>query len=297
MTTRREGEPTDRDNPVPFYHRIAAQVRREIAAGRYKTGQPIPTEAALQARFGVSRLTVREAVRQLVSQGLLEKKQGKGTFVTRPSVDHRKGFLYSPSEAILAHNHLLATRVIETRIVRASAAVAARLNLKPGEEVFSLERLRSADKVPAQLIKSYLPYRLVRGIEKVDFTVCFLYRVLEDACGLRLKDADEVIGAALLDRRTASLLHLRRGQPVLLTRRTTFLLDGTPVEYNEILYRPDVLSYRIKLEGRDQSRIIRQQFVPAAGGRAATATRRLRKGGAGRSAGAPVISKNRRKSR
>ncbi len=274
-------------------------MRREIAHGRYRTGQPIPTETALQARFGVSRLTVREAVRQLVAQGLIEKKQGKGTFVRGRSTDRLKGYFYSPSEEILAHSHPLRTRVMAARVIGCGKVTAARLSLEPGERVFYLERLRFADNVPVQLIKSYLPYRLVPGIEKVDFATHFLYRVLEETYALGLKEAEEVIEAVMLDRGGAALLHLRRGQPVPLTRRTTFLLDGTAVEYNEILYRPEVLSYRIRLKGRDQSKIIRQQFAPRpVGGKvsAGTAAARphLRKGGARRAGRARIRSNNRR---
>lgn len=245
------------DEPIPLYYQVAQTIREWLADGTYSAGDPIPPEPELQRRFGVSRLTVRDAVQRLVAERLLEKRQGKGTFVAKPTVNHRKGFLYSPAEEILARQHSLTTDVIEISLYPADIAVAEKLRCAVGEKVAYLKRLRHADGTPAQIIKSYLPYRLVPGIEGTDFRKNFLYKTLEDRYALKLKEADEIIEATRLSVKDAALLKIRAGEPVLLTKRWTYLLDATIIEYNEILYRPNVLTYSIKLENREQSKIIR----------------------------------------
>ena len=81
------------EDPVPLYYRVEEQIKKRILDGIYGIGQPIPTETELQSEFGVSRLTIREAIKRLVAYRLVEKKQGRGTFVTKPDTHHRVGFL------------------------------------------------------------------------------------------------------------------------------------------------------------------------------------------------------------
>lgn len=246
-------------DPTPLYYKVAKEIQNWLTGGKYRVGELIPPEPELQKKFGVSRLTIREAVQQLVDQGMLRKCQGRGTFVVRPEGSHRKGFLYSPAEEILARSHALSTDVVVVQQLRADASVAAKLRCRVGEPIVFLKRLRYADGIPAQLISSYLPHDRVPGLESIDFRERFLYKTLEEEYGFKLKEADEVIEATKVDKVDAELLQLKVGQPVLLTKRWTYLTDGTTIEYNEIRYTPNVLTYSIRLEGREQSRIIHRE--------------------------------------
>lgn len=244
------------EDPVPLYYRVEEQIKKRILDGQYEIGQPIPTETELQKEFGVSRLTIREAIKRLVAYRLVEKKQGRGTFVIRPDAHHRVGFLSSPSEEILSRNFTLLTKVIEIKKFNADELIAKNLSIQINEEVLFLERLRYANDVPAQLIKSYLPYKYVENIESVDFTKNFLYKILEDQYTLHLEEADEIIEAMKIGEKDANLLEIELGTPILLTKRKTYLNDGTIIEYNTILYRPNILKYHIKLKGRVQSHLL-----------------------------------------
>lgn len=267
------------DIPTTLYYKIEQEIKKWIAEGRYKTGELIPSEAELQKIFNASRLTIRDAIKHLAAQGFLEKKQGVGTYIRRPIIDHRRGFLYSPSEEILARNFTLVTEVIQLEWFEADEDTARKLNLELDEGVVFLERLRYADRIPAQLIKSYLPAKYVPGIDKVDFRKNFLYRTLEERYQLRLKEADETIEAAKISKRDAGLLDIAPGTPVLLTRRSTYLVDGTIIEHNNIIYRPNILNYHIKLKGRDQSKLIYSSFTEMGVKRDDPTTNLVRKGG------------------
>jgi len=244
------------NDPTPLYYVIEKEIKRRIIEGVYRTGKRMPTETELQNEFGVSRLTIREAIKRLVDLGLVQKNQGRGTYVIKPDIYHRVGFLYSPSEEILARNFQLDTKVIQLKKIKSDDYIANNLKIDVDEEVVFLERLRYADFIPAQLIKSYLPHKLVKNIESIDFTKNLLYKTLEEQYNLKLKEADEILEAINICEKDANLLDIKPGIPILLTRRTTYLSDGQIIEYNTIIYKPDVLTYHIKLKGRDQSRLL-----------------------------------------
>ena len=114
------------DVPTTLYYKIEQEIKKWIIEGRYKTGELIPSETELQKIFNASRLTIREAVKHLAAQGLLEKKQGVGTYIRRPIIEHRRGFLYSPSEEILARNFALVTEVIQPALESGNVVICDR---------------------------------------------------------------------------------------------------------------------------------------------------------------------------
>jgi GntR family transcriptional regulator len=243
-------------NPIPLYFKVEEALKNRIHNGEYEVGEPIPTEPELQKEFGVSRLTVREAIKRLVTYGLLEIRRGKGTFVAKPNIYHRVGFLMSPSEEILLRNYELITKVIEMKIINANGFIANQLKIDINEEVFFLERLRYANDIPAQLIISYLPYSYVSKMETINFTDNYLYKTLEEHYKYYLEEADETIEATKADSEVSKLLEIEIQTPILVTKRSTFLKNGAVIEYNNIFYKPNLLNYNIKLKGRDTSYLL-----------------------------------------
>ncbi len=235
----------------PLYYQVEEDLRKRIRNGEFKEGDLFPSERELIETYKVSRLTIRRAVDNLVEQGLLEKKQGKGTFVTRPKINHRVGSLYSSSEEFLLNNYIVKTKVIECKKTLPDNEVCEKLRFSNcKEEIFYLERIRYANEIPAAYIKCYLPYRFVPGIEKIDFTNNYLYKTLEDVYKLELYEAYEIIEATLVDETGAKYLGLKEGAPVLLNQRVTYLSDGQIIEYEKILYRSDIFKYHNRLIGR-----------------------------------------------
>lgn len=238
-------------NPrLPLYHRIENDLKNKIYSGHYKPGDILPSERELIEIYKVSRLTAREAVSRLANQGLVNKIQGKGTFVATPQQDYSMGSLYSGGEEVLMRNYEIKTKVLDLKIIIPDAIVSKNLKLpEDKEEVIYLERLRYANNNPFALIKSYLPHRLVPDLELVDFTNKSLYRTLEESYRMQLYDANEIIEAVKADARSAELLDIKRGTPLLFNHRTVRLLDRTTIEYETVMYRSDIYKCHNRLVG------------------------------------------------
>ncbi len=237
-------------NPqLPLYHRIENDLKNKIFLGNYKPGDMLPSERELMEIYKVSRLTAREAVNRLAIQGLVEKVQGKGTFVKKNHPVRRMGHLYSGGEEILMRFYEIKTKVLDLKIIPADKVVCKNLELENCEDVVYLERLRFANNTPVALIKSYLPRHIVPGMETIDFTDKSLYRILEETYRMQLYEAQEIIEAVLADKRTAALLEIKQGFPLLYNQRITHILDGTVVEYETVLSRSDIYKYQNKLTG------------------------------------------------
>ena len=238
-------------NPeLPLYHRIETDLKNKILHGIYQAGTVIPSEKELTEIYKASRVTIREAVNRLVQQGLVEKKQGKGTFVKNPQINHKVGHLYNNGGEILKSYYDIKTRVLNLKIIKANKDITKQLNLPDQEkEVVFLERLRYANKTPAAILTSYIPYRFVKGIESIDFTDISLYKTLREKFLIHLHEAEEVIEAIKSDKRKSKLLSVPENTPLLLNQRVVYLIDRTPIEYETIIARSDVYKYKNHLTG------------------------------------------------
>jgi len=239
----------------PLYFKIEMDLRKRIQAGEYTPGQLLPSERELVKTYDVSRLTVREAINRLVAQGMVKKKQGKGTFVSQPAANHMVGSLNSSSEVFLLKNFTVKTKVVASEIQTSSPEIAKKLDIADDAEIFYLERVRYANDDPFAHIKCYLPCDLIENIETVDFTEASLYRTLEDVYRLELFEAYEAIEATAVNPASARYLELDTGAPVLLNERTAYLKDGTAIEFERVLYRSDIFKYQNKLLRRGGSEL------------------------------------------
>ena len=246
-------------NPkMPLYYKIESDLKNKIFSGHYKSGDILPSERELIDMYKVSRLTARAAVDRLATENLVVKIQGKGTFVATPKLNHRMGPLYSSGEEILMQYYEIKTKVLNLKIIIADKIVKEYLELQEKEKVVYLERLRYANKTPVALIKSYLPYRYVPNIELVDFTDKSLYQILENSYGLQLHEAQETLEAVKADTRSANLLGIKPGTPLLLNQRVTRLIDGKIIECEIVEYRSDIYKHRNTLVGRGEARLAQE---------------------------------------
>jgi GntR family transcriptional regulator len=241
---------------LPLYYKIEQDFKKKIETGTYKVGDLLPSERELIEMYGVSRLTAREAINRLVNDGLVIKIQGKGTYVASPRKDHRIGSLYSGGEEMLLHYEVIETRVLKIDKVRADEALSKMFEVPQEEELIYIERVRSANKTPAAYMKCYIPYRYVEGIESIDLENRSLYRTLEDDYHLQLHEAQEVIEAVKADAKSARYLDIPENTPVLLNHRLTYLMDGTVIEHEIVVYRSDVFKYYNRLVGRGEGRLV-----------------------------------------
>lgn len=241
MTVEAEG--------TPLYRRIQSDLRERVAGGELAPGAQVETEQELMAHYGVSRATVRQALAGLVSEGLLEIRRGRGTFVHGAALEHRLGGFYTFSREIERHGMRPGTQVRGIGVEPAADVVADGLGLAPGTPVIALSRIRLADDEPIVSETSFLPAARFRGLEDVDFSGASLYDTLTTSFGVRPVRARETFVPVLLDEDEASILGGEPGDPVLRVERTTYDADGVIIEYCRSILRAD--RYRYSVELRD----------------------------------------------
>ncbi|MEW6567806.1 MAG: GntR family transcriptional regulator [Chloroflexota bacterium] len=223
----------------PLYLQLRDTLLRRIEAGEYAPHQRLPSERELSRAYRVSRITVRQALADLAQCGRVYTRVGKGTYVSDPSSRQPLGSLFGFSESVRRHGRVPSSSVLEAGLMRADEAIAARLQLAPGEEVVRLRRVRKADGVPIVVEATHLPHAVCPGLlHKIGNDVS-LYAVLEESYGLRMVSAEVMLEAALADETEAAFLHVARPAAVLRMEQTSFSADGRPLEFTRSTYWGD----------------------------------------------------------
>lgn len=217
--------------------RLARLIEERVNSGEYAVGSRIPPERVLCEMFGVSRITVRQAIAELAERGILHRQQGRGTFVATPRIEQSLLDHFTFAEGLREKGLLVATKVLERSVVPAPAEAAANLELSSAANVFYLVRQRRADGEPYALETTYLP--VLDGIEDVDFGARSLYEVLATDYGTRPVRARETFEPVLVRPQEAKPLGVKTGSPALLLLRTSYDERGRPVEFAKALIRGD----------------------------------------------------------
>ncbi len=224
----------------PLYRQIGAAILEGIATGEWQPGLAIPGEHELARRYGVSQGTVRKAIEALAAQGLLVRRQGRGTFVSSHRESHAQfRFLrLRPDEGPAVQP---ASRIIDCRRVRAPADVARPLGLRPGESVLFIRRLLVFGDEPVVLDEIWLAGEEFRQLtsERLEGHSGQLYAVLETELGTKMIHADEKLRAVAATEMQAELLGVEPGSPLLLVERVTSTFNGRAVELRRGLCRTD----------------------------------------------------------
>lgn len=228
-----------KSSPLPLYHQVVQEIRRQIRSGELEVGARLPSERELAEHFGISRMTLRQALSRLVHDGWLTVRHGAGTFVAEPKLAFDALHLMGFTESVLRQNGTVTSTVLEHRVDPAPARVVAGLGLRPSEAVVRLVRLRHVDGEAVALESSFVPHRLCPGLEDQDLANQSLYRLLEDRYGLPLHRADQAISATTTTSYEAETLGIAEGIGLLLVEGVSYADDGVPAEYFEVLYRGD----------------------------------------------------------
>jgi DNA-binding GntR family transcriptional regulator len=237
----------NRSSPVPLYFQVAEQIEDAIQDGRLSPGDRIANEVALADRLGLSRPTVRQAIQSLVDKGLLVRKRGVGTQVVNAPI-RRTVELTSLYDDLTRSGMRPVTTVLDLSLVDPDERGGQRLNLRAGEKVWRLERLRTVKDEPLALMCNLVP-ESVTDLGAVDLESTGLYEHFRTQA-INLRVAHQVIGARTVDSREAKLLGGRKGDPVLTMERTSYDDKGRAVEYGLHLYRPDRYAYDTTLVDR-----------------------------------------------
>jgi GntR family transcriptional regulator len=230
-----------------LYSQVEFVLAAEIADGSLKVGDQLPTEDSLIMRFGVSRITVRRAIQNLVSRGLVEILRGKGTFVAAPRITQELTELSGFVEDMQAIGRKPTARLIGKKIVTADETVADMLALAKGERVVRIHRVRLADGIPMSFDETYLPLDIGRKIITNNLEVEPIFSLLERKYNVPLVEAEYKLEAAAATDNVAAALHIPHGSPIFLIERTSYSTGGRPVDYERLHYRGDLIRFVTRL--------------------------------------------------
>lgn len=223
---------------IPLYIQIRKFIREDIANQVLAPGQKLPSEDELAIRFGVSRMTVRQGITDLIEEGILYRRHGVGTFVSQPYLDRDHTRLTSFLESARAEGLEVKIEVLLTEIVPAKLKVAHALNMTEGEQAIRIKTLRIVSQLPITVHDAYVPYKLMPNLLSQDLATQHLWDVFE-TLGFRVKRAVQRLEAREADEEIAAFLQMAEGLPILYTERTVYLDDGTPVEFTYCYNRGD----------------------------------------------------------
>jgi GntR family transcriptional regulator len=243
----------DTDSVVPLYHQIKENVRDLIDHDLLKEGELIPSERDLSEIYGVSRLTVRQALNELVREGLLERQRGIGTFVATPRITHALGQVKGFSERIKKAGHKPSSKVLSFVITRAPLTVARRLQLASHTEVYQLTRLRYADGKPVMLETAYLSSSRFPALLDVNFTNKSLYQVLAERYDCHIQEADETLEPVIMSEYEEQILEVDSGVPGLLVEAVAYNQHKVPVELGRSVVRGDKSRFYFRVKRHPES--------------------------------------------
>jgi len=239
MAPAKIAETLNPNSKVPLYHQLYTLLQDKIRTAEWKPGDMIPPESELVERFKISRVTVRKVLDMLVTEGLLVRERGRGSFVAHPKLEHGMTRIVSFTDDMKQRGLTPRTRIIFTGLVPAPAEIAERLNISVGEELARIDRLRLADEEPMCVEESFLVHRYIPGILTYDFTANSLREIKEKTYGIRWSRAMQTIQAIPAPLQIARLLSIRPGAPLLYFERVTFSQNDIPMEYLRVFYRAD----------------------------------------------------------
>jgi GntR family transcriptional regulator len=232
---------------APLYQWLSETLREDISQGVYEPGDALPTEHELMRRYDLSSTTVRRAVHDLVREGLIYRKAGKGTFVMRTRVEEHLSRLTSFSEEMHSRKIKPSFRLVKIECCVPSAEVARVLNLVADQPAYYIERVLLGNGEPIALTKGYWRLEIGEQLAQFDLDQCGLYEVMESTLGVPLIEAQESIGGGIADADIAKKLDIPRKSPLLVQRRVSFTANMRPLEHTTTYYRADRYEYKIRL--------------------------------------------------
>ncbi len=238
--------------PLPKYHRVYLVLRQQLDEGRFAEG--VPGELALMESFGVSRVTVRRALEQLASEGLITRHPGRATLPTRSRALEGAAEATAPSETrlsgllenLVSMGLRTSVDVMSLETLGASDSVAQALDIPVGDLVQKAVRVRSTREGPLSRMTTWVPLSVARPFTRRELVKKPILLLLEEA-GVSVGRAQQTLTAVLADAESAHQLDVPIGGPLLAVRRLIYDQRDRPVQWLHGLYRPDRYEYQMQL--------------------------------------------------
>jgi len=237
----------DKETPIPMYFQLKNIILNEMKSGNLAQGDVLPTELEFGQMFNLSRTTIRQAIVELVSEGYLYRVKGKGTFVAKPKlVQDFMRKIESYNEQMARLNLTPKTKVILNRRIKASKEIAENLNVRKGDEVVHLKRLRYANDEPIVVLDTYLIIEC-KNILNMDMEKKGLYDYLSLHQKTKISRVVRQFEAVGASKEQSNYLQIKTGHPVQLVTTVGFNADGKPVEFSIANYRGDKNKFVVEL--------------------------------------------------
>lgn len=241
---------------IPLYYQLENILREKIESGEVLPGQRLLTEQELSREYKISRATVRQALAALVSEGLLYRKQGRGTFVTEKAQQTRAAKLTGFTEDLFHQGYRPEVQVLEMKRTPAPDPVAHQLHLAPGAEVVRFKRVRRVGGGILSYVVNYVLPEFGGKITEQDLAEHSMLRLLEDKVQVPVGTIRHAVEAIKADPEVAGLLELAPLEPVLYIQSLVRSAEGHPVEVAESFFRADRYRYTVELVWNQPTRVV-----------------------------------------
>ena len=234
----------DKKSPIPVYYQLKNIILKKIQSGEYAEGSLIPSERDLGESLDISRMTVRQALNQLVAEGVLYREKGRGTFVSRSKIEQRN--IMSFSDTVAMKGLVPTTRVLHFTNISIDEDIASILGIKANEKVYVLKRLRLANGVPVGIEEDFIPEKYCSSLEKFDLTLS-LYKLIKDEYSYTISYIDNVIEASKPTKEEREQLDISNNVPVLRITGVNYTETDIKLFYERSVYRSDEYKYNVRV--------------------------------------------------
>lgn len=228
----------NKNSPMPMYYQIEEDLKQRMEVSEFTPGKMVPSERELSEYYDVSRMTVRQAVSNLVQEGFLYREKGKGTFVAEKKIEQPLQSMTSFTEDMKQRGMEASSKLIEFEIITAPTDILRKLSLPEESQVYKVQRIRYADQKPMAVETTFIPVELIPGLTK-EIVQGSLYHFVEEKLNLSIKKATQIIEATIADDHLADHLQAPAQSAVLYIERHSMLADGSPFEVVKSAYRAD----------------------------------------------------------
>lgn len=233
----------DFSQPIPKYYQIYKKLLKQIRSGKFEEFDRFYSDTELVEKFDVSRGTIREAVKMLIQQGYIVREQGKGTFVTSPTIEQDSDQLIGFTELMQKNDIQPSAKVVAKDIVEPPANLVSLMHLGEGDKLAHIIRVRFGDDQPFIIERSYFVYDFFEPIYEMDLQANSIFGLLYQHTDTRLGEARQRITAISGSKEDAELLDVEAGTPLLLMKRLIKTKEGACFQYSEDVYRTDRITF------------------------------------------------------
>lgn len=234
----------DKKSPIPVYFQLKNIILEKIKNSEYFEEGLIPSERELSDLLGISRMTVRQALSQLVNEGVLYREKGKGTFVSKRKIIQNN--ITSFSELVKRRGLIPSTEILYFNKDVNNHEIKKILDMEINESLYNLKRLRLANLNPIGIEEVFLPEKFFTGIDKYDLTTS-LYSIIRDKYSLTISYIDNTIQAKNPTKDEKNLLKITSNKPVINIAGTACSADGVKLFYQNDTYRADEYQYNARI--------------------------------------------------